>query len=457
MNKLHESPTKLEELLNINYMDIITAVRDASPKSIISAAEKIRSSAFSKERWLFHNIYHNDVIATLQAEGDNPPSRPNQLAQYIAASTVLHCSDGWKFFSCAMENLLNGDKSNTVFMAYYAQLRSLMAFFATQGIGIFNNKHYCYDNNGTCSHFWKNTHDAVRELINAWAIDNGKNISLLQILKLEGRSYSDWISGADILLGSPRIPELAKDWLTAWSIDLNVLGKDHETRNEVSYRPQGIIHKPNVYRSRSDLDLCIKTWRLSEPYSANRFAMLDQQLLRETLFTIYKHRKPTRIKFTQFVETSMINLGLGLDSELHRFLISSQTNSNNEILRIARKPASTKARGIDPIPVMCRAFLLLRIASAAVENFLEASSIDSSDLEFWWSQFGIQNGLWEPEHSPSQMSDLWADISDAIDNVDSFLEQNTSRIDIARSHSELSYELWQLKHFDKAGLWAIGL
>lgn len=437
-------------------MTIETVVQNSSPNLIISSAERIKKSAFIKSRWLYRNIYRSDVIDTIKREDNSAPSKPNHLAQYIAASTVLHCCDGWKFFSLGMDNLLNGDSANSVFMAYYAQLRALMAYFATEGIGIFNNKHFYFDNRGDCFFFKSNTHDVVKNLINAWAQDKAKSPRFLNVLKLEGRPFSDWISSADVVLGSPTIPEVAKDWLQAWSIDLKILGEDHTRRNEVSYRPQGITKLPTSRHFENDLSMCLEAWKVTEPFAANRFAILDQILLRKILLAVYERRKTTRMDFEQFVATSMVNLGLGTDSRLYRVMTSSNPITN-EILKNAEKTAFHKTTGTDPVPVLCRAFILLRIASAAVENFLEKSSISSSDIEFWWSNFGINNGLWTPGNPPEQMSDLWSDIDEAILGLEDFLDQADTNICVTQAHYSVPYELWQVKQFTKAGLWAIGL
>src|SRR5689334_4905295 len=89
---------------------IPNAMQQCSPNKIRNAMLNIKTERLPSARWLKKgNRYESDTIRKIENEGVYSPLHPNELAEYIAASSVLHCSDGWLFFSNAVEDLLNGD------------------------------------------------------------------------------------------------------------------------------------------------------------------------------------------------------------------------------------------------------------------------------------------------------------------------------------------------------------
>lgn len=435
----------------------LQAIQNSSPNSILSAAAALKSVAFPRRSWLDSNRYLGNIIDIISKEGNAAPSNPPDLAQYIAASTFLHCFDGWNFFSCSIDELIDGNVPNAIFMAYYAQIRAFMSLFATEGIGIFKNKHFYFDTSGKCESFPGSTHDVIPNLINDWANDPRRSYRFLEILNYEGINLLDWISGADVQLGSPLIPLLGKNWLDAWSLDLIMLGKDHNLRNEASYRPHQISKNFTKPMVRNDLQLCLDTWKLCEPIGSNHFSLLDKFLLRETLRTIYKARSIRRIDLQAFIQTTMINHGLSINSPLYNFLISDPVTEKSKVLKYAKESAVRNGYVINAIPVICRAFILLRIASAAVENFSIKCGVSRSDVRFWWKDLGEKSGLWSIGNQPNQMSDLWADVEQVILNLEQYLESEKGKLQLMRLKQSHAFDLWQIGQFTKAGLWAFGL
>src|SRR5689334_737896 len=92
------------------------------------------------------NRYGADTIQRIQSDNKkNRVREPRQLSQYIAASTLLHCADGWSYLGRAFTALLGGDSSRAIHLAYYAELRAAMSLLATEGIGVFSNAHFFID------------------------------------------------------------------------------------------------------------------------------------------------------------------------------------------------------------------------------------------------------------------------------------------------------------------------
>lgn len=79
--------------------NIPDAVRQYSPDKIRDAMLRIKLERLPSSRWLKErNRYAQNTIRKIEAERDYSPLHPNEIAEYIAASSVLHCSDGWLFF-----------------------------------------------------------------------------------------------------------------------------------------------------------------------------------------------------------------------------------------------------------------------------------------------------------------------------------------------------------------------
>jgi len=443
---------------------LIDAVQNSSSDIIHEAASRLRTTGrFPSQRWLSsRNRYAKQTIDQLKKDQSlNLISRyKNQLAEYIAASTIIHCADGWNFFSCAIDALLNQDTTSAIFMAYYAELRAVMAFFANEGIGIFNDKHYWFNSAGDVDSFSGRTHKVANDLIQSWAIYSPKNTRMLDLMQFDGKSFNDWLSAANLIVGSPAVSGLAKDWLKTWSIDLDIFSKDHNIRNEVSYRPQCINVQSQEENFQQYLHFLIEIWRSSEPSQANSFNLLDQHLLRNTLEGFYQRRtgqKPKGRLFTAFVTAAAVNLGISPNSNLVNFLTASDISNYPLVLTVAERKGQLVNGNMRALPVISRALLLLRLSSASAQNLIKATGIQKEELKFWWKSNGDLQGLWNPVNYPDRMIDLWADIEEAIDSLETWCEDHKDTCNICNSRIEKPIDFWYLRQFQRVGLWATGL
>src|ERR1700685_1183046 len=83
------------------------------------------------------NRYSLDTVGKISSDSSagGKIRNPRHLSQYIAASCILHCSDGWSYLGKAIMSLLRGDPHRCRHLAYYAELRAVMSLVATEGIG----------------------------------------------------------------------------------------------------------------------------------------------------------------------------------------------------------------------------------------------------------------------------------------------------------------------------------
>lgn len=438
---------------------VTRAVQNASPDVVQDAARLLRRDHFPAARWLgTRNRYAVDTVKRIESDaqpGNSP--KTSQLSQYVAASVILHCSDGWSFLSHAAASLLDGDLPTAVHLAYYAELRAAMSFLASEGIGVFSRRHCWFDNVGNCQFLGNlNTHQLIWPALEEWAAVPAKSIRLLKLLHVGGRNFADWLQAAGYSPGSPTTSELARVWLESWSLDLREFAEDRDLRNEASYRPQGL----RLFQPPTDVVRVLKRlaefWRACEPSAFERFAALDLHLLRQALERVYTAVGPTR-SYPQFVRDTLQQVGMGDQTYLERFLTRSGI-PRHPLFVEARKKGRDRSGNMRPISVMARAILLLRLASAACDDLFRRSGIDRLDVEFWLSSMGANIGLWEPGEEPERVTDLWADIETALEVIEQWTDGTTSSNgSISRARRELAFDLWQIQQFQRAGFWAMGL
>jgi len=99
----------------------------------------------TRSRWLAKtNRYSINTIKRLTSDAKTS-LHGKELAQYISASAILHCADGWSYLGRAINCLLKGDPHRVVHLAYYAELRAALSLLACEGVGVFKNVHFVID------------------------------------------------------------------------------------------------------------------------------------------------------------------------------------------------------------------------------------------------------------------------------------------------------------------------
>ena len=253
----------------------------ASAKGVVTSARRV-AGHLPKDRWLGpKNRYRTATINTLEADDKSHTVRERQLAEYIASSAPLHCCDGWSYLGRAIGCHLHGDPNAARHLAYYAELRAAMALLATQGIGIFNDRHFVVDQNAAVTRLCvkKGTHQATWEFLEAWANLPQASTLLGNVLQPGGRPMSEWVAA---LPGGASWKPLATDWLLTMGLDLRFLSDDRDARNEASYRPM-YLRQLAALPSTDAASVAEEMWHLLEPAPPLSFGQLDRHLLRLSL------------------------------------------------------------------------------------------------------------------------------------------------------------------------------
>jgi hypothetical protein len=200
-------PPSAAQIANIN-----AAVTSASSQVVRDAALALRTHHCPLNRWLGkNNHYATNTVSRIEADvAAGAAPRTEQLARYLAASVLIHCFDGWAFLSNSVDCLLDGDVGTSIHLAYYAELRSVMSFLASEGIGVFNRHHYWLDAAGNCHRLnGPGTHDLVWYGLRQWAAVPSKAGTLLGFFSVGTVSLDTWLNAGGHVLGPAAVAALA--------------------------------------------------------------------------------------------------------------------------------------------------------------------------------------------------------------------------------------------------------
>ncbi|MDQ7816450.1 MAG: hypothetical protein RDU14_05445 [Melioribacteraceae bacterium] len=351
----------------------------------INLIESLRNSKriFARGDWLTkNNIYRTNTTKKINEENDfKTKEKINHITTYIGSSSIIHCFDGWKYLGRAVSSAIDLDLATARHLAYYAELRAAISILSSQGIAVFDKHHVVLGRKEIYIKKGLSTHLMTWKALSHFTNLNRSSESLLKIIKPDHHTLNDWlntsgVSAIKLLLG--------KHWLKTWGLDIKRFSKDRESRNYLSYRPSQFNEK--YFRDMSSLVLLINNLWESSEYPT--FKSIDRQILKASLMKSFYYKtgndaKTSRDRYNKEVEMIIRNLApSGYSSD---FWFNYLTDMDDESFLI--KEASGRVNVLDPrnyVQMICRAFLLLRIASGYIKMNLESADITNEELKFWW-------------------------------------------------------------------------
>jgi hypothetical protein len=399
----------------------LASLAQASPQRVERAM--VRVEAYTRNgRWLPRtNRYRRDTVGRLSADDTAATVRPRQLADYVAASAPVHCVDGWEYLGRALSAHLAGRPSLSRHLAYYAELRASMALLATQGVGIFNQKHFVLRANGSVTRAIKKrgTHDVAWLALESWADQPHAPDLLGRVIAPLRVEIRDWL--ASLPSGGSWTAQ-GRQWLLTWGLDLRMFEFDRNARNESSYRPTTL--RPSVSMAADDAARFVEEfWLLLEPQPLSSFATLDRHLLRRVVEESFRSTtgstpRQARRRYKTAAE-SMVDAHVppgGLRDDLVGFLCREMQPTEPWPLALAESRDAPESE-IHHLQVISRALLLLRTATGACRLTFEAAKLDFDDLAFWWGAIGARRGFWDSPPQAREIFDNWLDVETAIEDV----------------------------------------
>jgi len=431
----------------------------------------------SSPAWLFEsNRYASgDISRTLGNDHRNGTIADADLSQRIAASIPSHVFDGWSYFGRAVHCLIRGDTRNTVHLGYYAELRAALALMASEGIGVLNRQHFVVAENGDVSQLCEEVGEPLKDgthrviwPIYDWWLNQPASLSLVRDVITPGsQPIRRWFSSTTA--GDFYSEKNAQAWLNAMGLDLKLMSHDHDARNASSYGPSA-IHDWEVM-SRSDaVESAVQLWRMFEPTEDSRFDEVDRLFLRRAILFVFEARSnrqrgsnPWRRDFGPFIG-SFLN---GQEEQdvvetereyWKRFLDDPEVMREETPLDQAEKESSISSSSF-PIEMLSRAALLLRVATGSCSQHMDEVGFGWDSLRFWLDTMGASRGLWEQGSYPESPIDLWADVSEATEELEEAQNFYESRSEGPYSFPSPPHgdNLLKLEECERICLWGLGV
>jgi hypothetical protein len=407
-----------------------------------------------RSRWVGKtNRYATSSAKRVAKDYTHNTFQQRNLAQFVAASAALHANDAWSYLGRAIGSLIAGDAHRAVHLGYYAELRAAMSLLASDGIGIFNARHVVITTKNHTRRLQTKlgTHEVAWLALQQWSQSPSSGQLLAKIIKVEGLSLEDWFAP---LGGSTKIAAQARSWFLQWGMDLRFGMKDRASRNESSYRPDGIPDTIALDPAKT-FDFIREIWGILEPRGPSSFEQIDRYILRravESYFRSTEGKDPadSDAKFAALVSSTVKAQSLPdqISDLLRKFLLRQVAAGDSAVFEFsAQEPRSAG----DPYCILSRAALLLRAATGSCRDMLAGAGLTTAALEFWWKQIGVDRGLWEPGNEPSELTDLWADIRDFV--------TDTNEAEPPKSFGELAQTIGANLHvsstYERVGLWSL--
>ncbi|WP_157083510.1 hypothetical protein [Bradyrhizobium manausense] len=416
-------------------------------------------TTISASRWVTNsNRYASDPVAVIGDEiARNSPHQLSHLAQYIAASPILHATDGWTYLGKSLVALLRGDPHRAIHLAYYAELRAAAALLATEGIGVFSKHHFAVNGKNSVRRFQSSlgTHQFAWACLEHWATLTSASYLFSRMIRPQGIPLEDWFNSEG---GASAVAPQAQAWFRLWGIDLRNFGDDRDARNLSSYQPDGIPLSWQI-DARDALEFARDLWASLEPSPLASFDAIDRNILRIALETRFKAKTGSTphsqaARFQSFVEGIVRSQGLSpaVEKELIRYLLRGSSPHDAIVFKYAGTSASDP--GVGAHSVISRATLLLRLASGSSQLLLRAANIDAAAVTFWSEGLGRSRGLWD---SPlADPMDMWADVSELLEQVEAFQQRYTLPDQtFFKIRSELSEALIGMAASERVAIWTM--
>ena len=351
-----------------------------------------------------------------------------KVVEYLAASAIHHCFDGWSYLGRALQAEMSCDPDAARHLGYYAELRAAMGLLASEGIGVFDREHVVVDANGLCQGITNGgtTHSFTWDALQTWAGAKKASDVLLRVIMVQGITLDEWLDQ----FRSTGVQAIAADWLSSWGLDLHRMTQDRDARNTASYRPTALETsgpRPIVEVMQSITGM----WRIFEPSGSAAFRDLDRHLLRRSLESVFRMAHPhsrspkqAPAQYRTRVEHMLNALHLSdvARNSIRQFLDPRDASS--------RVTLPSDASGTDfprdinhSKQVLARATLLLRIATGCARELLDSTGEDLRNLlEFWWSDASVRRRMWPEQTPPGSFTDLWDDVDDSLETIENWLD-----------------------------------
>ena len=403
-------------------------------------------------------------IAPFHHRSNRKGSMQNQkgVAEYISASTLVHCFDGWSYLGRAIEAELAGDPDSARHLGYYAALRAAISILASEGVGVFQNQHFVVLKPDKCLFVdcsW-GTHEFVWKAFQYLMNPSNNDSNVFNTITPGGVSMSTWFQ-----LMSPESNRPAVELFSKMVVDLSKLANiDRFARNEASYRPTAFF-SAGPKKLKHTIDSIGSIWKMCEP-KYGPFPNLDLNILRRSIvkkfeLKVRKGKKPSRKIMTSI--KSKISVMLDELPSLGNREFWEESLSFDNLMKV--EPMMNDVEGNNDVThidhskqVLARATLLLRIATGSAANLLKPiRDDDPAVLDFWITSPSVIRRLYPELVLPNDKTVLWTDIEDALLDITQWTADNEKKVDHYTLWTDKSFSAARLSTIERVFLWGVGI
>ncbi|MFW8744902.1 hypothetical protein [Mesorhizobium japonicum] len=440
---------------------------EADQRHIDSASRSEITKYFSDEftrnggsEWLStNNRYIVDAAEKFRIDFDANPKTVDcrSLISYISASAPTHLIDGWSFYSRAVEALLRGDSGAAIHLAYYTELRAAMSILASEGIGVFKNKHPIITSDKSYEVVNKvigwdkdsgaykrnpdtaGTHRIVWPLLAYWSKTHKAADLINSIIKPEGIELSNWLNATKSHTSGLAISEYL---FSKWGIDLANLHEDHQNRNIVSYQPSElrITKDPPID---DVLNFVCETWSFLQPSPGGRFLDLEKALLKHAI----------TVSSRSVIDKILIKRELNLSNDITDSYCKFFDDKKIPLILKLSISGSDKSSPSYPMEILARSFLLLFIATSSVKSHFSAAG--ATEFEFFWKRFLSTRLCYGKAETTEEALILWEDISEIVDTTQAWSKENKLATTLGNWRKDNLLGANQLPGFELAAIWGL--
>ena len=407
----------------------------------------------------FRTDSQGELKRNIQSALSNPRGNFSAAAEYAAAGSILHCTDGWSYFGRAISALSAGSTAQSIHFAYYAELHAAIAILACNGVVVTNHTSAALTaNNGVVQVHDTGTHRAVWDLLRDWSGLPGAANIVGEIVESDGVKLNDWLFRKQF---GNRLTATLQALVSSWGMDLEHYSKDRDRRNSASYEPTGLSLTPRAGYVEWAVNAVDASWSLIEPTAQGTFPYLDRFLVRLVLEQVHQG------VYGQWTAQAGSRSRRRWDEDLERMFSKNASNAMASYLASATRPVdppifaaarmSPKVTN-DPtdhevLGVYGRTLILLRLATGMVDRLRVRSGLRAHDLRSWADYIGEDLGFWDPSDAPAALTDLWNPPGRASRDIAELVDDGT--VTTMAELGSLAAELWMSSTMTRVAVWSL--
>lgn len=432
---------------------------EGANRTLVEAALREVVGRLPSELWLHAGSgFAFDASSELR---NNTPAdlsaRVDEVAEYAAASAVLHCADAWNYLGRAVNAVSAGLINEAVHLSYYSEVRAGLSLLMSSGIVLHPRGSVVIDSSGGVQSLLEgSTHQILWRLLDEWAASpNGVHV-LGSAVRFRGASLTEWLDArtGGALSGAPEVSSL----MQIWGIDLSTYERDSARRNIASYQPSQLLFPDLAGYAEWARSMLVEICATIEPQGPGSFPRLDAELVAHAIAALAEQQGATDLEnYTEEQLSRTAKRVFAIESVAGDAVAAlTQARSRETSLVVSAMTSRTPEYPVtrsDVAGMLGRATILARLATGSVRQLQFGAGVLFGDMAPWADRTGRLLGYWDPQPRPDPLTDMWLDLAEAKDELESLV---LGAVDgTGQLHRLASEHLLTVTGLSRAALWSL--